>query len=70
MIASALDGVGFGTITGALEGSSLSERRENAVRGGEYGTLRAATPVALSALSKYVAPLAKNIWSRVNPAVF
>ncbi len=69
------DGVVQGAVAGALDGNSLSERLKNAeqyaVRHGVvHGAVGTGLPVALSAVSKYVAPAAKKIWSRVNPGVF
>jgi hypothetical protein len=66
MIASALDGIGLGIIGGALDGNSLSERAENAVRGGVEGLVGAATPL-VRAGGKYVAPVANKIRDWANP---
>lgn len=66
--AAAGDGLGFGVLSGAAEGNSLSERGGNAAIGGiAGGLLGGALPGAMALGGQVAAPFISNIAARINP---
>jgi hypothetical protein len=69
--ASLLDGLGFGAVSGALEGDTLGERGMNAIQGGAVGgAVGGAAPSILSMVKSAASPIISNITARVNPEGF
>lgn len=66
--ASAGDAALYGSVAGAMEGDSLSDRAKNAMIGGLGGAvIGGAMPLAGAAISTAAAPVVSNVRARLNP---
>jgi len=66
--ASAADGLGFGLLSGAMEGNSLEERGKNAGMGGMIGLgVGGAAPAVIGMAGAAASPFVSNIRARINP---
>lgn len=69
--ASAVDAGALGGLSGAMEGNSIGERFNNAIKGlGTGAALGGLTPAALKIAGAALSPVVSNIRARVNPEGF